>query len=174
MWPWTLNSPHCRMHRSTRSAPPSVHALPLEARAHETSPPPSSPARSPNETCQSEIASQTTRLHTRFSHSEARSPELYIKRPARRPCAFSFTPTTWRKTREPSSRRQVPPFGCPRASASHADFGGSQADKSLSSASSGFSFFGGREVKYQDAADLYIQAANSFKMQKQSTSHPGT
>ncbi|SPO05776.1 probable transport vesicle fusion protein SEC17 [Cephalotrichum gorgonifer] len=41
------------------------------------------------------------------------------------------------------------------------------AEKTLSSASGGFSFFGGREVKYQDAADLYIQAANSFKMQKQ-------
>ncbi|KAL2759563.1 hypothetical protein ACRALDRAFT_2093011, partial [Sodiomyces alcalophilus JCM 7366] len=32
---------------------------------------------------------------------------------------------------------------------------------------SGFSFFGGREEKYQDAADLYIQAGNAFKMQKQ-------
>ncbi|KAL2112484.1 hypothetical protein VUR80DRAFT_7481 [Thermomyces stellatus] len=42
-----------------------------------------------------------------------------------------------------------------------------KADKTLSSASSGFSFFGGRDIKYQDAADLYIQAANSFKMQKQ-------
>lgn len=43
-----------------------------------------------------------------------------------------------------------------------------QADKQLASAGSGFSFFGGREEKYQDAADLYIQAANAFRMQKQS------
>ncbi|KAK7733332.1 vesicular-fusion protein S17 [Cytospora paraplurivora] len=41
-----------------------------------------------------------------------------------------------------------------------------KADKTLSSATSGFSFFGGREEKYQNAADLYIQAANAFRMQK--------
>ena len=38
------------------------------------------------------------------------------------------------------------------------------------SASGGFSLFGGRETKYMDAADLYIQAANAFRMQKMSTS----
>ncbi|KPM34445.1 putative vesicular-fusion protein sec17 [Neonectria ditissima] len=42
-----------------------------------------------------------------------------------------------------------------------------KAQKSLQGASSGFSFFGGREEKYQDAADLFVQAANAFKMQKQ-------
>ncbi|KAH8706688.1 alpha-soluble NSF attachment protein [Ilyonectria robusta] len=42
-----------------------------------------------------------------------------------------------------------------------------KAQKTLQGAGSGFSFFGGREEKYQDAADLYIQAANAFKMQKQ-------
>jgi alpha-soluble NSF attachment protein len=42
-----------------------------------------------------------------------------------------------------------------------------QADKTLQGAGSGFSFFGGREDKYQNAADLYVQAANAFKMQKQ-------
>lgn len=42
-----------------------------------------------------------------------------------------------------------------------------KADKQLSSAGGGFSFFGGREEKYQDAADLYIQAANAFRMQQQ-------
>lgn len=42
-----------------------------------------------------------------------------------------------------------------------------KAEKTLQSASGGFSFFGGREDKYQNAADLYIQAANAFKMQKQ-------
>lgn len=42
-----------------------------------------------------------------------------------------------------------------------------KASKTLAGASGGFSFFGGRETKFQDAADLYIQAANSFKMQKQ-------
>ncbi|KAI0124881.1 alpha-soluble NSF attachment protein [Xylariales sp. AK1849] len=41
-----------------------------------------------------------------------------------------------------------------------------KADKALSGASGGFSFFGGREEKYQDAADQYIQAANAFRMQK--------
>ncbi|CAK7218732.1 vesicular-fusion protein S17 [Sporothrix curviconia] len=40
-----------------------------------------------------------------------------------------------------------------------------QADKALSGASSGFSFFGGREQKYRDAADLYVQAANAFRIQ---------
>ncbi|KAI0882397.1 TPR-like protein [Annulohypoxylon maeteangense] len=41
-----------------------------------------------------------------------------------------------------------------------------KADKTLASASSGFSFFGGREDKYQNAADLYVEAANSFRIQK--------
>lgn len=35
-----------------------------------------------------------------------------------------------------------------------------QADKALASASRGLSFFGGREEKYSQAADLYVQAAN--------------
>ncbi|KAK0372876.1 alpha-soluble NSF attachment protein [Colletotrichum limetticola] len=47
-----------------------------------------------------------------------------------------------------------------------------KADKTLSSAGGGFSFFGGREEKYQNAADLYMQAANAFKMQKLSQSFP--
>lgn len=37
----------------------------------------------------------------------------------------------------------------------------------LQSASGGFKFFGGREDKYLEAADLYKSAANAFKMQKQ-------
>ncbi|KAI1403732.1 TPR-like protein [Hypoxylon fuscum] len=41
-----------------------------------------------------------------------------------------------------------------------------KADKTLGGASSGFSFFGGREEKYQSAADLYVEAANAFRMQK--------
>jgi len=45
-----------------------------------------------------------------------------------------------------------------------------KADKALSGASGGFSFFGGREDKFQNAADLYIQAANAFRMQKSSAS----
>lgn len=44
----------------------------------------------------------------------------------------------------------------------------SQADKTVASASGGFSFFGGREDKYQEAVDLYIQAANAFRLQNQS------
>ncbi|RYO82214.1 hypothetical protein DL762_006737 [Monosporascus cannonballus] len=41
-----------------------------------------------------------------------------------------------------------------------------KADKTLAGAGSGFSFFGGRDEKYQNAADLYIEAANAFRMQK--------
>ncbi|KAI1083812.1 TPR-like protein [Whalleya microplaca] len=41
-----------------------------------------------------------------------------------------------------------------------------KADKTLSAASGGFSFFGGREDKYLTAADLYVEAANAFRMQK--------
>ncbi|KJR83894.1 alpha-soluble NSF attachment protein [Sporothrix schenckii 1099-18] len=35
----------------------------------------------------------------------------------------------------------------------------------LASAGTGFGFFGSREQKYRDAADLYVQAANAFRMQ---------
>lgn len=42
-----------------------------------------------------------------------------------------------------------------------------KAEKALSSAGSGFSLFGGRQEKYENAADLYIQAANAFRMAKQ-------
>ncbi|PWY89581.1 vesicular-fusion protein sec17 [Aspergillus sclerotioniger CBS 115572] len=42
-----------------------------------------------------------------------------------------------------------------------------RADKALSSASGGFSFFGGKTEKYENAADLYTQAANAFRVQKQ-------
>lgn len=42
----------------------------------------------------------------------------------------------------------------------------SQADKAASSANSGFSFFGGKAEKWENAADLYTQAANAFRMQK--------
>ncbi|KAI0025676.1 TPR-like protein [Xylariomycetidae sp. FL0641] len=41
-----------------------------------------------------------------------------------------------------------------------------KADKALSGATGGFSFFGGREDKYMNAADLYVEAANAFRMQK--------
>ncbi|OAX84206.1 hypothetical protein ACJ72_01416, partial [Emergomyces africanus] len=41
-----------------------------------------------------------------------------------------------------------------------------KADKALQSASSGFSLFGGRTEKYENAADLYSQAANAFRAQK--------
>ncbi|KAI5863439.1 TPR-like protein [Durotheca rogersii] len=41
-----------------------------------------------------------------------------------------------------------------------------KADKALAGASSGFSLFGGREEKYMNAADLYVEAANAFRMQK--------
>ncbi|CRL31075.1 NSF attachment protein [Penicillium camemberti] len=41
-----------------------------------------------------------------------------------------------------------------------------KADKALSGASGGFSWFGGRAEKYESAADLYTQAANAFRVQK--------
>ncbi|KAJ5627062.1 vesicular-fusion protein sec17 [Penicillium herquei] len=41
-----------------------------------------------------------------------------------------------------------------------------KADKALSGASGGFSWFGGRTEKYENAADLYTQAANAFRVQK--------
>jgi alpha-soluble NSF attachment protein len=45
-----------------------------------------------------------------------------------------------------------------------------QADKALQAASGGFSLFGGRTERYENAADLYIQAANAFRVQKLSMS----
>ncbi|KAI9804735.1 MAG: hypothetical protein M1825_001103 [Sarcosagium campestre] len=42
-----------------------------------------------------------------------------------------------------------------------------KADKALQGAGGGFSLFGGRQEKYEAAADLYTQAANAFRMQKQ-------
>ncbi|PKX99091.1 alpha-soluble NSF attachment protein SEC17 [Aspergillus novofumigatus IBT 16806] len=41
-----------------------------------------------------------------------------------------------------------------------------KADKALQGASSGLSFFGGKTEKYENAADLYTQAANAFRVQK--------
>ncbi|EPS33765.1 hypothetical protein PDE_08727 [Penicillium oxalicum 114-2] len=41
-----------------------------------------------------------------------------------------------------------------------------KADKALAGASGGFSWFGGRTEKYENAADLFTQAANAFRVQK--------
>ncbi|KAF2865323.1 alpha-soluble NSF attachment protein [Massariosphaeria phaeospora] len=41
-----------------------------------------------------------------------------------------------------------------------------QAESSFQKASGGFSFFGGRQDKYEAAADQFIAAANAFRMQK--------
>ncbi|KAF2708371.1 alpha-soluble NSF attachment protein [Pleomassaria siparia CBS 279.74] len=41
-----------------------------------------------------------------------------------------------------------------------------QAEASLQKAGGGFSFFGGRQEKYEAAADQFIAAANAFRMQK--------
>ncbi|PSS19986.1 hypothetical protein M430DRAFT_138032 [Amorphotheca resinae ATCC 22711] len=41
-----------------------------------------------------------------------------------------------------------------------------KADKAAAGAGSGFSFFGGRQEKWENAADLYTQAANAFRLQK--------
>lgn len=45
-----------------------------------------------------------------------------------------------------------------------------QADKAAQGANSGFSFFGGKAEKYENAVELYTQAANAFRMQKQGAS----
>ncbi|CCU74975.1 vesicular-fusion protein sec17, partial [Blumeria hordei DH14] len=42
-----------------------------------------------------------------------------------------------------------------------------KAEKAVVAATGGFSFFGGRQEKWENAADLYMQAANAFRMQKQ-------
>lgn len=42
-----------------------------------------------------------------------------------------------------------------------------KADKAAQGAGSGFSFFGGKTEKYENAVELYTQAANAFRMQKQ-------
>jgi alpha-soluble NSF attachment protein len=42
-----------------------------------------------------------------------------------------------------------------------------KADKAAQGAGGGFSLFGGRAEKYENAVDLYTQAANAFRMQKQ-------
>ncbi|KAJ4307096.1 vesicular-fusion protein S17 [Collariella sp. IMI 366227] len=40
-----------------------------------------------------------------------------------------------------------------------------KARKTIQSASGGFSFFSNKEGKYQDAADMYIQAANAYRLE---------
>jgi alpha-soluble NSF attachment protein len=42
----------------------------------------------------------------------------------------------------------------------------SQADKAAQSAGGGFSLFGGKAEKYENAVELYTQAANAFRLQK--------
>lgn len=41
-----------------------------------------------------------------------------------------------------------------------------QAKKTLQSASGGFGFFSNKEDKYQNAADLYVQAANAYRLER--------
>jgi alpha-soluble NSF attachment protein len=47
-----------------------------------------------------------------------------------------------------------------------------KAEKAAAGATGGFSFFGGRGEKWETAADLYTQAANAFRVQKQSKQFP--
>ncbi|RDL40305.1 Vesicular-fusion protein sec17 [Venustampulla echinocandica] len=42
-----------------------------------------------------------------------------------------------------------------------------KAEKAVSAAGGGFSLFGGRQEKWENAADLYTQAANACRLQKQ-------
>ncbi|KAK4033077.1 soluble NSF attachment protein [Parachaetomium inaequale] len=41
-----------------------------------------------------------------------------------------------------------------------------KAKKALQSAGGGFSFFSNKEEKYQNAADLYVQAANAYRLER--------
>jgi alpha-soluble NSF attachment protein len=41
-----------------------------------------------------------------------------------------------------------------------------QAEKAAGSAGGGFSLFGGKTEKYENAVELYTQAANAFRLQK--------
>ena len=41
-----------------------------------------------------------------------------------------------------------------------------QANKAASNAGSGFSFFGGKTEKLENAVDLYTRAANAFRLQQ--------
>lgn len=43
-----------------------------------------------------------------------------------------------------------------------------KAEKAAAGAGGGFSLFGGRQEKWENAADLYTQAGNAFRVQKQS------
>jgi alpha-soluble NSF attachment protein len=43
-----------------------------------------------------------------------------------------------------------------------------KADKAAQGAGGGFSLFGGRAERWEAAADLYTQAANAFRVQRQS------
>ena len=47
-----------------------------------------------------------------------------------------------------------------------------KADKAAQGATGGFSLFGGRGERWENAADLYTQAANAFRVQKQSKRQP--
>ena len=47
-----------------------------------------------------------------------------------------------------------------------------KADRAAAGAVGGFSFFGGRQEKWENASDLYTQAANAFRLQKQSKDTP--
>ena len=42
----------------------------------------------------------------------------------------------------------------------------SQANKAASNASGGFSFFGGKTEKLENAVELYTKAANAFRIQQ--------
>ena len=42
----------------------------------------------------------------------------------------------------------------------------SQADKAYSSAGSGFSFFGSKTEKFENAAELYIKAGGAYRLQQ--------
>lgn len=79
----------------------------------------------------------------------------------------SRDPTSWPKIHVPCSKRfeSTPTLFIV---VSDANGGTWQAEKTLAGAGGGFGFFGSREQKYMDAADLFTQAANAFRLQKSS------
>lgn len=71
----------------------------------------------------------------------------------------------WPKTPEPCCKRSSNPAS-PQTKPLTNNPSPPQAEKAAQTAGGGFSFFGGRTEKWENAADLYTQAANAFRMQK--------
>jgi hypothetical protein len=72
-------------------------------------------------------------------------------------------PRTWHRIPVPFSKRHATYPTIPRDKLTSA-----KADRAAAGAVGGFSLFGGRQEKWENASDLYTQAASAFRLQKQS------